>query len=38
MEGGVFIRKRITTGNNIKIVARAPFLDPRRKKAIKGNV
>jgi hypothetical protein len=31
MEGGVSIRERITRGNNIKIVAKALFLDKEEK-------
>jgi hypothetical protein len=38
MDGGFFIRKRTTIGKDIKTVAMAPFLDPRRKKATTGKV
>jgi hypothetical protein len=38
IKGGVFIRKRITTGKDIKTVAMAPFFDPRRKEAIRGKI
>jgi hypothetical protein len=36
MEGGVLIRKKTTMGRDIKAVAMAPFLDPRRKQATTG--